>query len=114
LEPEYPSKRLKFKWYKTFEHFQKHNASTFFQSEQESPIIVLAHEFFDALPANIFTYQKNLGWCEKLVNIDHTGENPFEYILSDVNSPNVQKILAPEKAFPKSKLLIRNTRILAT
>jgi NADH dehydrogenase [ubiquinone] 1 alpha subcomplex assembly factor 7 len=43
------------------------------------PVIVIAHEFFDALPINIFQYQKNMGWSEKLVNINHQGDefSPF-------------------------------------
>lgn len=73
-------------------------------------MIILAHEFFDALPAHIFTYQKNLGWCEKLVNIDHTGENPFAFINSDVNSTSVKKILKPNLTFPKGNFIISEIR----
>lgn len=33
------------------------------------PSIVIAHEFFDALPVAHFAYQPGKGWCEKLVDL---------------------------------------------
>ncbi len=52
--------------------------------------MVLAHEFFDALPVNIFEYTDN-GWCEKLVNVcyDPSKNKNFEFILSEPNSDAV-------------------------
>ncbi|KQK08487.1 protein arginine methyltransferase NDUFAF7, mitochondrial [Brachypodium distachyon] len=44
-----------------------------------SPTIILAHEFFDALP--IHQFQKaSRGWCEKMV--DHTEGSSFRFVLS--------------------------------
>lgn len=37
------------------------------------PCIVIAHELFDALPIQQFTYCKGKGWCEKVVNLVKSG-----------------------------------------
>lgn len=65
------------------------------------PYAIIAHEFFDALPTNIFQYVEGKGWREKLINISHgskDGKN-FEYILSEAETENVKKLLNPSKMF---------------
>jgi len=42
-----------------------------FEEVPEGPVIVIAQEFFDALPAHQFQYSKEKGgWRERLVDID--------------------------------------------
>ncbi|EGR28531.1 hypothetical protein IMG5_173480 [Ichthyophthirius multifiliis] len=78
------------------------------QKKQKSlkPIIVFAHEFFDALPAHQFVYQKGKGWCEKLVNINYDSMKMknFDWIHSDGPNENVEKILQPKKTFANEKM----------
>lgn len=65
------------------------------------PIIIIAHEFFDALPVHVFQYTGNYSWSEKLItnNFDTSKPNLFEWTLSEQNNQAVQKILNPEKRF---------------
>jgi hypothetical protein len=50
-------------------------------------LIVLANEFFDALPVHQFEHTER-GWHEKMVDLDTSdGPNPFRLVLSP--SPNV-------------------------
>ncbi|KAH7300591.1 hypothetical protein KP509_24G070300 [Ceratopteris richardii] len=45
------------------------------------PSIIIAHEFFDALP--IHQFQKgDRGWCEKLVDVDESSEHGLRFVLS--------------------------------
>eukprot|EP00250_Pteridium_aquilinum_P005518 c15600_g1_i1 orf=468-1691(-) len=45
------------------------------------PSIIIAHEFFDALP--IHQFQKSpRGWCEKLVDVDDVSERGLRFVLS--------------------------------
>ena len=78
LESEDPSHNLTFRWFKMYEGMLMHDFGDYVLKAESikkdlCPMIVLAHEFFDALPVNIFQYSKNLGWCEKLININHGG-----------------------------------------
>lgn len=65
------------------------------------PHVILAHEFFDALPVNSFVYQKGSGWCERLVNVskENAFNKNFEFVLSNGENDNVKKILNPKQAF---------------
>lgn len=138
---ENPDFFLSLRWFKMYEHMlyedfggeniikpKKKNIKNCKNSEQKifglfiilGPIIVLAHEFFDALPVNIFVvfnliyafiynhliirmvkfkYDKEIGWCEKLVNVSNNKTTNFEFILSDGENENVRKILKPNQAF---------------
>jgi NADH dehydrogenase [ubiquinone] 1 alpha subcomplex assembly factor 7 len=54
------------------------------------PTVVLAHEFFDALPVYQFQYTKR-GWAERLVDLDTSLESPyhFRYVLAPGSTPAV-------------------------
>ncbi|RKP39085.1 S-adenosyl-L-methionine-dependent methyltransferase [Dimargaris cristalligena] len=65
--------------------------------------IVLAHEFFDALP--IYKFQlTDRGWREVLVDIDEGQEHPwhFRYVLNPHPSMATKTILSPDR-FPASQ-----------
>eukprot|EP01127_Copromyxa_protea_P019866 TRINITY_DN6531_c0_g1_i1.p1 TRINITY_DN6531_c0_g1~~TRINITY_DN6531_c0_g1_i1.p1 ORF type:complete len:495 (-),score=113.42 TRINITY_DN6531_c0_g1_i1:93-1391(-) len=49
----------------------------------EGPVLIIAHEFFDALPVHHFQWTKN-GWRERLVDINDDPESPdhFKFVLS--------------------------------
>jgi len=66
-----------------------------------TPVLVLQHEFIDALPVHMFQFSREWGWCEKLVNVchDYTKQRKFEYILTDGPNENVKKFLKPEETF---------------
>jgi NADH dehydrogenase [ubiquinone] 1 alpha subcomplex assembly factor 7 len=74
-----------------------------------SPVLILAHEFFDALPVMIFEKTES-GWVEKIVdnNVDtgaeYTHNNSsrrFQLANSEPNNPNVKKILNPYHSVAK-------------
>ncbi|GAA0144678.1 hypothetical protein LIER_05063 [Lithospermum erythrorhizon] len=48
------------------------------------PTIILAHEFYDALPVHQFQ-RASRGWCEKLVDVDENSS--FHYVLSPRPTP---------------------------
>lgn len=56
--------------------------------------MVIAHEFFDALPVHIFEYHLN-EWYERLVGLDDKENLRFELRKTQ----NVEKILNPGKQF---------------
>lgn len=86
------AKRIELKWFSNYENYIAESFPMVFSSGSPGqkpsssgsksafgvPVIVLAHEFFDALPVNIFEYKGPSGWCEKLVNVS---QKPG-YILS--------------------------------
>jgi NADH dehydrogenase [ubiquinone] 1 alpha subcomplex assembly factor 7 len=47
------------------------------------PLIVLGHEFLDALPVRQFQRTPR-GWCERLVTLDNSADNPqyFQFVLA--------------------------------
>ncbi|KAL2636320.1 hypothetical protein R1flu_007799 [Riccia fluitans] len=45
------------------------------------PLIIIAHEFYDALPVHQFQKTPR-GWCEKLVDIGESPGEPFRFVLS--------------------------------
>ncbi|XP_055851986.1 protein arginine methyltransferase NDUFAF7 homolog, mitochondrial [Episyrphus balteatus] len=68
-------------WYKRFEDVPRGFS------------IVLAHEFFDALPVHKFQ-KENGKWKEILIDVDTSKENGFRYILSKSETP-MSKIFQP-------------------
>jgi len=53
----------------------------------DAPYILIANEFFDALPVHQFQYTER-GWCEILVDIDAgPGPHHFKYVLSPGPTP---------------------------
>lgn len=48
------------------------------------PSIILAHEFYDALPVHQFQ-KASRGWCEKMVDVDENSS--FQYVLSPRPTP---------------------------
>ncbi|XP_031287338.1 LOW QUALITY PROTEIN: protein arginine methyltransferase NDUFAF7 homolog, mitochondrial-like [Pistacia vera] len=48
------------------------------------PTIIIAHEFYDALPVHQFQ-RASRGWCEKLVDV--TEDSSFRYVLSPQATP---------------------------
>jgi NADH dehydrogenase [ubiquinone] 1 alpha subcomplex assembly factor 7 len=41
--------------------------------EHNAPMLVVAHEFFDALPVHQFVKDPDRGWLEKMVDVDDEG-----------------------------------------
>ena len=66
------------------------------------PLIVLAHEFFDALPLYQFV-MTDRGWCEKLVDLDRSAAGPhhFRFVLSAQPTPASKTFLPPERFPPQ-------------
>ena len=63
-----------------------------FEEVAEGPIIVLANEFFDALPVHQAARQFN-GWYERTVEID--GEGNFAFTIADEPIPLFEQLLPP-------------------
>jgi len=61
-----------------------------FDEVPEGPVIVLANEFFDALPVHQAVKQIN-GWYERMVGIDHNGELAFT--IADEPIPLFEQLL---------------------
>lgn len=51
---------------------------------EDTPLVVLAHEFFDALPVHQFQRTPDRGWVERLVDATHsaTDAQPLRFVLS--------------------------------
>jgi hypothetical protein len=65
------------------------------------PLIVLAHEFFDALPVYQFVMTER-GWCEKMVDEDRgAGPHHFRFVLSAQPTLASRTFLPPEKFPPQ-------------
>ena len=45
------------------------NLSDFATNVGTDPVIILAHEYFDALPIFRFQYKPGVGWCEEMIDI---------------------------------------------
>lgn len=62
---------------------------------EEGPFIVIAHEYFDALPVFRFHYVEKRGvWCEEMVDVvdggdddDNGGGSPLRFVLSPEPTP---------------------------
>lgn len=71
-------------WYKRFEDVPRGFS------------IILAHEFFDALPVHKFQ-RENGKWKEVLIDVDTSNNNGFRYVLSKSETP-MSKIFEPTNA----------------
>lgn len=65
------------------------------------PSIIIAHEFFDALPIHQFQ-KSSRGWCEKLVDVDESSEQGLRFVLSP--SPTTASNLYLAKRFKWASL----------
>eukprot|EP00825_Cyclidium_porcatum_P002864 TRINITY_DN11329_c0_g1_i2.p1 TRINITY_DN11329_c0_g1~~TRINITY_DN11329_c0_g1_i2.p1 ORF type:complete len:394 (-),score=52.48 TRINITY_DN11329_c0_g1_i2:8-1189(-) len=123
LESDNKELYLKINWFKSSEQLLTYKYGFNFLTTDVSkkqdilknmdltPNVFLAHEFFDSLPTNIFVYQKGVGWCEKLVNVNHNNQiyKNFEFILSNGENENVKKFLNPKKTFtPEDQAKLQN------
>ncbi|KAG2379565.1 hypothetical protein C9374_006682 [Naegleria lovaniensis] len=66
---------IEFRWENRFEKYTNITG--------DIPVLIIAHEFFDALPVYHFEYTER-GWLEVLVDIDDSKESPnhFKFVLS--------------------------------
>jgi SAM-dependent MidA family methyltransferase len=66
-----------------------------------APCIILAHEFFDALPVHQFQFTQR-GWREILVDADESFDGPhhFKYVLSPTPTPASVSFLQPSLLQP--------------
>jgi len=97
-------------WYSTYEayiakNFQEVAVNSMSSSFERKPVMVLCHEFFDALPSFIFEYT-DFGWVEKLVDIamDVDTEHEFQWVHSEPFSKSVEKILNPNLIYTDKAL----------
>ncbi|CAI2367679.1 unnamed protein product [Moneuplotes crassus] len=67
--------------------------------KNENPYFIMAHEFFDAIPVYQFIYDEYRGWLERVVDIDKNKKNQLDIVESEKPTPNVKKLLQPEKTF---------------
>jgi antirestriction protein len=105
---------MQFNWYTTYEgyvadNFQNLALETLDETNSKNPtskpVLILCHEFFDAMPAMIFEYSK-MGWVEKLVDktpgdLVSEKKKMFQLVDSEVNNKNVKNILNPYISFDK-------------
>ena len=103
---------MKFNWYSSYEayvadNFQNLEFQTLdlqnWKNPMTKPVLILCHEFFDAMPVMIFEYSK-MGWVEKLVdrtpkNMVDENKKMFQFVNSEVNNKNVKSILNPYTSF---------------
>jgi len=104
------------------ETLNEHDAEVTLKSAASGePIIVLAHEFFDALPVYQFEYTKN-GWLEILVDVNDDKSStptaqPTTTTPSDLvtNTTHFKLVLAPAKTFATTFLkLIKAPQVVGT
>ena len=80
-------------WYPAFQEFVARQLT----EKITTPTLMLAHEFFDALPVYQFQYFRERGWCERLVTVNASDE--LELTVSSQPTSNTLSILKPEKRF---------------
>ena len=80
-------------WYPAFQEFVARQLT----EKVTTPTLMLAHEFFDALPVHQFQYFRARGWCERLVTVNSSDE--LEITVSPQPTSNTLSILKPEKRF---------------
>ncbi|TNV80554.1 hypothetical protein FGO68_gene2308 [Halteria grandinella] len=61
-----------------------------------NPVLILAHELYDALPVHQFEYTTERQWQERMV---HSEGNTLVLKASEKGKENVDKVLKPEKLF---------------
>jgi len=66
--------------------------------EEDTPIVVLAHEFFDALPVHQFQRTPDRGWVERLVDVTHSASDTaaLRFVLSP-GPTAASKMLVPQR-----------------
>jgi NADH dehydrogenase [ubiquinone] 1 alpha subcomplex assembly factor 7 len=94
----YFDRDLSFYWYTSLSEVNRIYAEDY----SPQPVVIIAHEVFDALPVHIFEFSSELGWCECLVGLSNLDQ--FELTLSKGPNKNVQSILKPEK-FTSKRIL---------
>jgi NADH dehydrogenase [ubiquinone] 1 alpha subcomplex assembly factor 7 len=60
--------------------------------ERSTPVIAVAHEYFDALPVYRFQFSEQRGWCEELVDISRA---PLDAESQDVSPLPLRLVLSP-------------------
>lgn len=65
-----------------------------FETVRPGPLLLIANEFFDALPIRQFERSRS-GWCERMVALDEAGER-FRWVLSPPN-PAADALLSIEQ-----------------
>nr|CCA26474.1 conserved hypothetical protein [Albugo laibachii Nc14] len=59
----------------------------------EGPLLVIAQEFFDAMPVHQFEYTER-GWCERLIDVHQkNGERFFRFVLSPGPTPAARVLI---------------------
>jgi NADH dehydrogenase [ubiquinone] 1 alpha subcomplex assembly factor 7 len=73
------------------------NVSDFGDNVGLDPVIILAHEYFDALPIYRFQHRPEMGWCEEMIALDDsdTATHPFQFVLSPGPTPAAIVCLGP-------------------
>jgi NADH dehydrogenase [ubiquinone] 1 alpha subcomplex assembly factor 7 len=64
-----------------------------FETVPEAPLLLIANEFFDALPIRQFQ-RAEAGWCERMVALDDSGDR-FRWVLAPPSAA-AEALLAPE------------------
>eukprot|EP00906_Rhabdomonas_costata_P016239 RCo023317 len=73
------------------------------QFPTSGPLIVIAHEFFDALP--IHRFQKtDRGWCEILVEMDEDPRSEHHFRFVTMNRPTLRNVLVQDPRLRSSKV----------
>ena len=82
------------------------NVSDFGANIGSDPVIVLAHEYFDALPIYRFQHRAEMGWCEEMIDIDDSenATHPFRFVLSPGPTPAATVCLGPNPPSDPSRL----------
>jgi NADH dehydrogenase [ubiquinone] 1 alpha subcomplex assembly factor 7 len=65
-----------------------------FETVPDGPLLLVANEFFDALPIRQFQ-RSEAGWRERMVALDETGER-FRWVLTPPSAA-IESLLAPEQ-----------------
>jgi NADH dehydrogenase [ubiquinone] 1 alpha subcomplex assembly factor 7 len=65
-----------------------------FETVPEGPLLLVANEFFDALPIRQFQ-RTQAGWCERMVGFEEAGER-FGWVLAPASAA-AETLLAPEQ-----------------
>lgn len=86
-------------------HFHS-NVTDFAAGLPQAPMLLLAHEYFDALPIYRFQHVTGRGWCEEMVDVDMApdAQYPFRLVLSPGPTPPVAVCLGPSPPSEPSQI----------